>query len=83
MQSKAEPWEHCAAAMVGVVIAGGRSRRFGAEKAVAQLGGRPLLLWAAERLARSCSRVAVCSPAIPDPITRKRVRIRSLRRYSG
>ncbi|HUG72743.1 MAG TPA: molybdenum cofactor guanylyltransferase [Steroidobacteraceae bacterium] len=58
MQSKAEPGDHCAA-MVGVVIAGGRSRRFGAEKAVAQLGGRPLLLWAAERLARCCSRVAV------------------------
>jgi molybdopterin-guanine dinucleotide biosynthesis protein A len=59
MQSKAGPVNESAASVVGVVIAGGRSRRFGAEKAVAELGGRPLLLWAAERLARCCSRVAV------------------------
>lgn len=45
--------------MVGVVIAGGRSVRFGGEKAVATLGGRPLLLWAVERLARTCEGVAV------------------------
>jgi molybdopterin-guanine dinucleotide biosynthesis protein A len=42
-----------------VIIAGGRSVRFGGEKAVAMLGDRPLLLWAAERLQRSCSCVAV------------------------
>lgn len=45
--------------VVGVVIAGGRSVRFGGEKAVAVLGGRPLLLWAARRLQRSCAAVAV------------------------
>jgi molybdopterin-guanine dinucleotide biosynthesis protein A len=45
--------------VVGVVIAGGRSLRFGGEKAVAQFGGRPLLLWAVERLARVCGQVAV------------------------
>jgi molybdopterin-guanine dinucleotide biosynthesis protein A len=45
--------------VVGVVIAGGRSLRFGGEKAVALFAGKPLLLWAALRLARSCSRVAV------------------------
>lgn len=45
--------------MFGVVIAGGRSRRFGSEKAVAVINGRPLLLWAVQRLARSCSQVAV------------------------
>ena len=45
--------------VVGVVIAGGRSLRFGGEKAVAQFAGRPLLLWAVERLARACARVAV------------------------
>ena len=44
---------------VGVVIAGGRSLRFGGEKAVASFAGRPLLLWAVERLGRTCSRVAV------------------------
>jgi len=45
--------------VVGVVIAGGRSRRFGAEKAVAELLGKPLLVWAAERLQRSCALVAI------------------------
>jgi molybdenum cofactor guanylyltransferase len=45
--------------IVGVVIAGGRSVRFGGEKAVAMLSGMPLLLWAARRLQRACSAVAV------------------------
>jgi molybdopterin-guanine dinucleotide biosynthesis protein A len=45
--------------VVGVVIAGGRSLRFGGEKAVALFAGQPLLLWAAARLARTCARVAV------------------------
>lgn len=47
------------ARIVGLVVAGGRSVRFGGEKAVAVLQGRPLLLWAARRLQGSCSRVAV------------------------
>jgi molybdopterin-guanine dinucleotide biosynthesis protein A len=42
-----------------VVIAGGRSVRFGGEKASAELAGRPLLLWAVDRLRRSCAVVAV------------------------
>lgn len=45
--------------VVGVVIAGGRSVRFGGEKAAAGLAGKPLLMWAASRLARSCATVAV------------------------
>jgi molybdopterin-guanine dinucleotide biosynthesis protein A len=45
--------------VVGVVIAGGRSVRFGGEKATADLAGRPLLLWAVRRLQRSCAAVAV------------------------
>lgn len=45
--------------VVGVVIAGGRSVRFGGEKAAAELAGKPLLMWAAARLARSCRSVAV------------------------
>jgi molybdenum cofactor guanylyltransferase len=53
-----------AGGVVGVVIAGGRSVRFGGEKAVAGLAGKPLLMWAAERLARSC--VAVAINARPD-----------------
>jgi len=45
--------------VVGVVIAGGRSTRFGGEKAVAILSGVPLLLWAVRRLQRACGAVAV------------------------
>jgi molybdenum cofactor guanylyltransferase len=43
----------------GVVLAGGRSVRFGGEKAAALLAGKPLLLWAAQRLQRSCALVAI------------------------
>lgn len=46
-------------AVVGLVLAGGRSVRFGGEKAVALLEGRPLLEWAAERLRSVCARVAI------------------------
>jgi molybdenum cofactor guanylyltransferase len=45
--------------VVGLVLAGGRSVRFGGEKAVALLDGRPLLAWAAERLNNVCRSVAV------------------------
>ena len=43
----------------GVVLAGGRSVRFGGEKAAALLAGKPLLLWAAQRLQRNCAVVAI------------------------
>ena len=46
-------------AVVGLVLAGGRSVRFGGEKAVALLDGRPLLEWAAERLRSVCVQVAI------------------------
>src|ERR1700761_6565821 len=42
----------------GVIIAGGRSVRFGGEKAAALLGNRPLLSWAAARLRKTCGHVA-------------------------
>lgn len=45
--------------MAGLVLAGGRSSRFGAEKAAARLGGRTLLGRALDRLARDCSSLAV------------------------
>jgi molybdopterin-guanine dinucleotide biosynthesis protein A len=41
-----------------MVLAGGRSVRFGGEKAAAELAGTPLLIWAARRLQRTCSTVA-------------------------
>jgi molybdopterin-guanine dinucleotide biosynthesis protein A len=46
-------------AVVGLVLAGGRSVRFGGEKAVALLEGRTLLEWAADRLSRVCACVAI------------------------
>jgi len=48
-----------ASSVVGLVLAGGRSVRFGGEKAVALLDGRPLLMWAAERLRTVCTNVAI------------------------
>ena len=45
--------------VVGIVLAGGRSVRFGGEKAVAKLEGRTLLEWAVERLQTVCASVAV------------------------
>jgi len=48
-----------AGSVVGLVLAGGRSVRFGGEKAVALLDGRPLLDWAVERLRSVCSQVAI------------------------
>lgn len=50
--------------LAGVVIAGGRSRRFGGEKAAALFAGRPLLHWAVQALAGRCDAVAVNAP--PD-----------------
>lgn len=45
--------------IAGLVLAGGRSSRFGGEKAAARLGERTLLQLALDRLARDCSPVAV------------------------
>jgi molybdopterin-guanine dinucleotide biosynthesis protein A len=45
--------------IVGLVLAGGRSERFGAEKAMARLGGRPLIAIAEARLAADCYPLAV------------------------
>jgi molybdopterin-guanine dinucleotide biosynthesis protein A len=44
--------------VVGLVLAGGRSVRFGGEKAVALLDDRPLLDWAVQRLRKVCAHVA-------------------------
>jgi molybdopterin-guanine dinucleotide biosynthesis protein A len=45
--------------MAGLVLAGGRSSRFGGEKAAARLRGRPLLRIALDRLAPDCAALAV------------------------
>ena len=62
--------------VVGLVIAAGRSRRFGAEKAVAELLDKPMLVWAAERLGRSCALVGV--NARPGSDTERLARVRNL-----
>ncbi len=48
-----------AESVAGLVLAGGRSVRFGGEKAVATFHGTPLLLWAVQRLRRASSSVAI------------------------
>ena len=55
-----------AAPILGIVIAGGRSDRFGGEKAAALLGGVPLLIRAARRLQAACPVVAVNARAGTD-----------------
>jgi molybdenum cofactor guanylyltransferase len=45
--------------LFGLVLAGGRSTRFGSDKAAALLEGRPLLRWALAHLDQHCRTVAV------------------------
>jgi len=46
--------------LLGAVLAGGRSRRFGSDKAMALLHGKPLLAHAAEALAQHTQAVILC-----------------------
>ncbi|MBI1404931.1 MAG: NTP transferase domain-containing protein [Caulobacter sp.] len=48
--------------IAGLVLAGGRSRRFGAEKAAALLRGQPLLDWSLSALRPDCAVLAVNAP---------------------
>jgi molybdopterin-guanine dinucleotide biosynthesis protein A len=43
----------------GLVLAGGRSSRFGYEKAAADLAGRPLIAWVLQVLTPACAEVAI------------------------
>ena len=46
--------------VLGAILAGGQSRRFGSDKAEALLDGRPLIDHVAEALARDCDALVVC-----------------------
>ncbi len=46
--------------ILGAVLAGGQSRRFGSDKAVAMLRGRTLIDWTAEALAAWTERMIIC-----------------------
>src|SRR5690349_13845718 len=48
--------------MLGLVLAGGKSSRFGSEKALAGFHGRPLIMWSISRLEQCCSKVGVSAP---------------------
>ena len=48
-----------AGSLTGVILAGGKSTRFGADKASARLGGRPLLQWAVTALGEACDEIIV------------------------
>ena len=58
--------------ILGVVLAGGKSSRFGSDKAVAELGGRTLLARAVDNLAGLSDHVLIAgretgpAPCIPD-----------------
>ncbi len=49
--------------IAGLVLAGGRSSRFGSEKAMARLEGRPLVAHAAHALQGGCQALAMNAPA--------------------
>lgn len=57
---------------IGVILAGGESRRFGSDKAVALWRGRPLIAWARDAIAAWCGMVYVNGrewgelPSLPD-----------------
>ncbi len=52
--------------ILGAVLAGGQSRRFGTDKALAELGDRPLIAHAAAALEPYVETVVICGRAFSD-----------------
>jgi len=46
--------------LLGAILAGGRSSRFGSDKALAVIGGKPLIAHVAEALSGQCDQLVVC-----------------------
>lgn len=49
--------------LAGLILAGGRSRRFGADKATAMVGGRPMIAWSLSVISPYTDLVAISGPA--------------------
>lgn len=45
--------------LLGAILAGGRARRFGSDKALAPIDGRPMLAWVADALGGQCDGLVV------------------------
>ena len=58
--------------LLGALIAGGQSRRFGSDKALAPIDGKPMLAHVIEALEKQVDKVVICGrdwpglPALPD-----------------
>ncbi len=54
--------------LLGAILAGGASRRFGSDKALAEIDGQPMLAHVAERLSGQCDALIVVGHDWPDLI---------------
>lgn len=56
-------------ARIGAILAGGGSRRFGSDKALAMIDGKPMIAHVAAWMAAECDAVAVCGRAWGELLT--------------
>lgn len=76
-------------AMVGIVLAGGASSRFGSDKLAVTLDGRPLLQHALEAVAEVAGRIVIViapeapAPSVPESLAGRVVIARDAAAYGG